>query len=139
MLGRIGKEKLIGGGRIATYTKKHPLHLIGRTYKGVFDAGGLVAVFVSKVESIVYQFAEVIFAEVFVADMYTAAELREVNINPPGVVGFGVKKSSVLYYGGVYRQFELIGKTGLIENLVFLFRKGNLIVTPGLGCKGRIA
>ena len=75
----------------------------------------------------------------FIGNVYSAANGREVNINPIGVLRFLPEKQGVLNDPRIGWILKGIGETGFVEGLIFVLGKLYSCISPGLGCIGRRA
>src|SRR4051794_23825575 len=84
-------------------------------------------------EGVVHEGVEFVFSYFLIADMYPSVELGKVDIDPVTVFCLLVKEQGILKDPSIYGVFKGIGKTGLIEQLVFFFRQGYPEIAPGPG------
>src|SRR6267154_1558534 len=61
--------------------------------------------------------------DLFIAYIYPAFEAGYIDIDPPRVLRFIIKKSSVPYYVGIRRVFERVRIARLVERTVFFLRE----------------
>ena len=139
MAGGVSDKELIGRGGVAADLEEVSSYSVGGLEDGVFDGARLVGVFKGHLEGVFAQLIEFVSTYRFVTDINACAEAGEVDVYPPGVLGDGIEKRTVLQDLSVNRVFERIGEAGLVEGLVLVGREVYLKITPSFGCVDTVA
>jgi|SRR5688572_12936111 hypothetical protein len=135
----VGHEELFGGSGITTYFKEYTADAVGCAHYRIVDLRGLGSMLVGEVEGIVDQFIEIIFTDLFITDIDLSIETREIDIDPIRILGLVFKKSTVLYYIGIYGILKGVWIAWSVKDLVFMFGKIDPEITFSFGRIGTVA
>ena len=139
MLRGIGEEELIGRGSIAADIEKDAADPVGGLDDGLIDGARLNRVFEGHLEGIVAQFFELVRSYSLIADIDTAVETGEIDIDPVRILGYGIEEAAVPDDIGIHGIFEGVRETRLVKGLVFMFGKIDPEVPPSFGCVNAVA
>jgi hypothetical protein len=95
-------------------------------------------VFIGHVVGIVDQLGEIVFTDLFIADIDPAVKTREIDIDPVRIFGLGFKECGILYDFGVYRILECIRVSRLIKYLIFMFGEIDPEISFSFRCIGTV-
>lgn len=123
MAGRIGEEKLLGGGGIASHVEKYTADSVGCLNERRIDGTGFIGMLKGHFEGIVPKFVEAVGTDLLIADIDLCSKAGEIDIDPVGIFRNRVKKAAVPDDGGIDRIIKAIGIAGLVKGLILMGRE----------------